>query len=323
VRYTLRQLEYVVAAAEAGSVTVAAERTHASQPTVSAAIARVERSLGVQLFIRHHAQGLSVTPAGREFVREAGSLLRHASEVEGLARALNAEVTGPLGVGCLVTLAPLIGPRLCQSFERQHPRAAIELFETGQDGLLSGLRSGSLAVALTYDLELGPDIAFAQLAELPPHALLPAGHRLAGRRAIPLDRLAREPFVLLDLPLSREYFRSLFVARGLEPQIARRSPHPEVVRAMVANGFGYTIVNALPVNDRALDGGPLCARPLVGDHRPMRLGLATLRGLRETRAAIAFREHCLEAVRSGRLPGIGTACAATREPSTRPTGIGS
>jgi DNA-binding transcriptional LysR family regulator len=305
VRYTLRQLEYVVAAAEAGSVTVAADRTHASQPTVSAAIARVERSLGVQLFIRHHAQGLSVTPAGREFVREAGSLLRHASEVEGLALALTAEVTGPLGIGCLVTLAPLIGPWLCQSFERRHPGTAIELHESGQDGLLAGLRSGSLAAALTYDLELGPDIAFTRLAELPPHALLPVAHRLAGRRAVPLDRLAREPFVLLDLPLSREYFRSLFVACGLEPQISRRSPHLEVVRAMVANGFGYTIVNAIPVNDRALDGAQLCARPLAGEHRPMRLGLATLGSLRQTRGAIAFREHCMEAAGSGRLPGIG------------------
>ena len=66
IRFTLRQLEYVVRAAETGSVTLAAKRVRASQPTVSAAIAGVERVLGVQLFVRHHAQGLSVTPAGRE-----------------------------------------------------------------------------------------------------------------------------------------------------------------------------------------------------------------------------------------------------------------
>src|SRR4051812_16251553 len=151
-RFPLRQLEYVVAAAQTGSVTLAARRSHASQPTVSAAIAGVERSLGVQLFVRHHAQGLSVTPAGREFVREAGAMLSHAAELDGFAAGLRDEVTGPLGVGCLVTLAPLLAPRLCASFERRHSSVHVELTVAGQDQLLAGLREGRLAVALTYDL---------------------------------------------------------------------------------------------------------------------------------------------------------------------------
>jgi DNA-binding transcriptional LysR family regulator len=304
IRFTLRQLEYVVAAAETGSVTLAAKRVRASQPTVSAAISGVERVLGVQLFVRHHAQGLSVTPAGREFAREAGSVLRHAAELDGFATTLRDEVSGPVGVGCLVTLAPLIAPRLCGGFERQHPAARVELVELGQDELLAGLRDGSLAVGLTYDLGLGDDVEFEQLAELPPLALLPAGHRLAGRRSVPLDRLATEPLVLLDLPLSREYFLSLFVSRDLKPVIARRSPHMEVIRALVANGFGYGLLNARPLTDRALDGGELRVVPIAGEHRPMRLGIATLKGFRSTRAATAFREHCRAAAVSGDLPGI-------------------
>ena len=83
-RFSFRQLEYFVAAGETGSVTRAAQGSHSSQPTVSAAIAKLEASLGVQLFVRHHAQGLSVTPAGREFAREAGSVLRHAAELASL-----------------------------------------------------------------------------------------------------------------------------------------------------------------------------------------------------------------------------------------------
>jgi len=303
-RFTLRQLEYVVAAAESGSVTVAAGRVHASQPTVSAAIAGVESALGMQLFVRHHAQGLSVTPAGREFIREAGSVLRHAAELDDIARRLRDEISGPLGVGCLVTLAPLIAPRLCGAFERQHPAVRVELVESGQDELLTGLREGSLAVGLTYDLGLGDDIDFEQLAELPPLALVAAGHPLATRRFVTLRQLAKEPLVLLDLPLSRDYFRSLFAQRGLEPLVARRSPHMEVVRALVANGFGYSLVNARPLNDRALDGAELAIVAIRGAHRPMRLGIATLRGLRSTRAAVAFRDHCREALASGHLPGM-------------------
>ena len=60
-RYTLRQIEYFVATAEAGSITLAAERIHVSPPSISAAISQLEAELGAQLFLRRHAQGLSLT----------------------------------------------------------------------------------------------------------------------------------------------------------------------------------------------------------------------------------------------------------------------
>ena len=81
-RFTLRQLEYFVAAGEAGSITEAARRTHGSQPTVSSAVARLEKALGVELFVRHHAHGVTLTPAGTRFLGEARALLRQAVELE-------------------------------------------------------------------------------------------------------------------------------------------------------------------------------------------------------------------------------------------------
>ena len=60
-RFTLRQLEYLVAVGEAGSVAKAAEQTNVSSPSISAAISQLEQEFGIQLFIRQHAQGLSLT----------------------------------------------------------------------------------------------------------------------------------------------------------------------------------------------------------------------------------------------------------------------
>ena len=60
--------------------------------------------------------------------------------------------------------------------------------------------------------------------------------------------------MLLDLPLSREYFAGLFASAGLTPQIAHRSRQLELVRSLVANGYGYTIANARPAVDVAADG---------------------------------------------------------------------
>ena len=57
-RYTLRQLEYLIACVDTGSLVAAAEALNVSQPSVSSAIAKLEEQLGVQLLIRLHAQGV-------------------------------------------------------------------------------------------------------------------------------------------------------------------------------------------------------------------------------------------------------------------------
>ena len=111
-QYTLKQLGYLVAVAQYGNISVAARHLFISHPALSTAIAQLESSLGVPLLIRHHARGVSVTPAGRKFLTRARSLLGHANELELLGRELGDSVRGQLIVGCFVTLAPFFLPRL-------------------------------------------------------------------------------------------------------------------------------------------------------------------------------------------------------------------
>ncbi|UJA21828.1 LysR family transcriptional regulator [Thermoleophilia bacterium SCSIO 60948] len=304
-RFTLRQLEYFVAAADAGSVTDAAQNIPVAQSSVSAAIAQLEAALGVQLLIRHHAQGISPTPEGHQFLTRVRALLRDADELERFASDLTAEISGTLNLGCLVPLAPLITPRVGKSFLERHPSVRLEMVEAGQTALMTGLRSGELSVVLTYDLELAPDISFEPLSTLPPHAVLAADHPLASKDSVTLAELAGEPLVLLDLPQSRDYFRGLFATAGVEPTVAHRSVHPEVIRTMVANDFGYTIINARPHIDLALDARPLVTRPIEGEPRPMILGMARLESLRPTRLVEAFEQHCRAAIAAGSVPGLG------------------
>lgn len=303
-RFTLRQLQLFVAACEMESVTLAAEREHISQSAASSAIAQLERALGVQLLIRRHAQGVFPTPAGNLFLHRARLLLRDAGELERLGDELQETVAGNLDLGSLVTLAPVVTPSLCRAFRERFPEAEFRIEQAGQDGLLRALREGRISLALTYDLGLDDAIAFQSLASLPPQALLPADHPLAGRTEVELGELTAEPMVLLDLPLSRDYFRGLFLAQGLEPMVRHRSRHPDAVRSLVANGFGYSLVNVRPRSEWALDGRPVVTVPLAGAHRPMLLGLAALAGTRETRLVTAFREHCAEHVSDDRIPGM-------------------
>ena len=303
-RFTLRQLEYFIAAGETGSITLASERIAISQPSISSAIAHLERELSAQLFIRHHAQGLSLTPVGREVFREAKVLVAQAAELYTLASTTGDRVRGQLSLGCMVTLAPMVVPELAHAFTTAFPATSIRHVEGDQESLLVGLRRSEIEVAIAYDLQVPEDIVFTPLADLPPHVLVGETHPLANSQAVLLSDLAGLPMILLDLPLSREYFFALFMSEGLQPRIAARSAHQEVVRTMVANGYGYTVFNVRPRSDLALDGKRLVRLRLAGTHRPMRIGLARLKQVKCSRIVEAFETHCRAFISDAYIPGM-------------------
>jgi len=300
--YTLKQLRYFVAAGETGSVTKAASLVHVSQPSISAAIAHLEAVFGLQLFIRHHAQGLSLTPAGRRLLGEAKRLLTQAEGLHQTASELGESLAGQLDVGCFTTLAPILMPALIKDFCARYPRMQIRCHEAHQEDLLDGLMGGRFEVGLTYDLHLGDDFAFDPVASFPPYAILPPEHPLAERGRVSIAELIEEPMVLLDLPHSRDYFSSIFLALGLEPRIEHRTASPHMVRGLVANGFGYSLLNARLKHDRALDGKPFRAVPLSDEIEPLRVGIVTPADSTPTRAAAAFAEHCHSAWADKRFP---------------------
>jgi hypothetical protein len=75
------------------------------------------------------------------------------------------------------------------------------------------------------------------MLNLPPFAILPKAHRLSAGKTVSLEDLSREPFVMLDLPHSREYFSSLFDGLGARPVPAFKSSQPEVVKGMVERSW--------------------------------------------------------------------------------------
>ncbi|PLP59394.1 LysR family transcriptional regulator [Mesorhizobium loti] len=291
-RFTLRQLEYFVAVGEAGSIAKAAEQVNVSPPSISASIAQLETEFGVQLFVRKHSHGLSLTAGGRVFLKEAARLLADADALHDVAGDIAEKVRGPLAIGCLLTFAQIILPALRRRFEESYPDVRVRQFERNQGQLLEMLQRGEIDAALTYDLELSQDVAFEPVMQLPAYVMLPPGHALAGRESIAPEELVDQPMVLLDLPFSREYFLSAFQQKGLRPYIAERTGDIAVMRSMVANGFGYGIANMRPLNTLSPDGKPLVFVPLGGDVRPLTMGIAMPNAEHRTQTVQAFIQHC-------------------------------
>ncbi|RQR65118.1 LysR family transcriptional regulator [Burkholderia sp. Bp9126] len=290
--YSLRQLRYFVVTAETLSFTAAARRLHISQPSISTALADLEASFGVQLFIRHHASGLSLTQAGRDLLGQARNLLKIAEELQLAAKEMDGGMTGAIALGCLVSLAPPLMPGLISRFTAEHAGISFRTVEAHQDALLRGLHDGSLDIVLTYSLDLTEDIAFTPLLPLPPYVILPKTHRLARARKVALADLLHEPYVMLDLPHSREYFATLFDAAGGRPVPAFRSSQPEVVRGMVANGLGYSILNFPLKSTRTVDGEEFVIKHFKDSVSATTLGIAQSRAMKPRLVVQRFAAFC-------------------------------
>jgi len=294
--YTLRQLEYFVAVAESGSISGAAARVHMSQSAMSTALADLERALDVQLLLRHHARGVTLTAVGEQLLIASRRLLAQAEELSSEAHGLGYGLAGALSIGCFEVLAPYVLPGLIAACTERYPQLRLDTHEVDLDALAEGVLSGRFELGLGYELAPDPRLVVDRVFSLPPYALLPAGHRFADRAAIRLAELADEPLALLDLPQSRDYFRAMFAEADLEPNIRYRSSSVETLRALVGHGLAYTLLNLRSAVPTSLDGHPVVSLALQGG-RPLEVVLVTAAGSRPTRRAAAVTALSADALR--------------------------
>jgi len=282
---TLVQLRYFVTTATRRSMTEASADLHVAQSAVSTAIAQLERTLGVQLFVRQRSKGLALTDAGEQLLRDARSLLAQVDEITDNVRGHHHEVRGTLRLACFVTLAPFVLPRLISRVEEQHPRLRIEIIEADVDGTVELLLNGTVEGAIAYDFGAVHDLSFDHLYSAAPHVILPTDHPLARRKRLKLTELAGQDMVLLDIAHSREYFLGMLQAAGVEPQVRYSSRSYETVRSLVARGQGYSILNHVPQSSRTYDGGELAAIPIAGDAPPLDVCFVRVTDVRATARA--------------------------------------
>jgi len=121
---------------------------------------------------------------------------------------------------------------------------------------------------------------------------------------VSLNELVNERLVLLDLPLSNEYFLSLFAAAGLRPKISERTSSLPIARSMVGSNFGYGLLNVPSKNIHPPNGKPLSYIPLEKTHRPMALGMATMRSERKSKIVDPFEAQRRKSITGHSAPGM-------------------
>ena len=180
----LRHLRYFVAVAEAGSLTVAAERKlHTSQPSLSRQIRDLEDEVGAQLLTRS-ARGIELTPAGRAFLDHARSVLSQVEAAAEAARRVAHPAKPCFAMGFLTGHELTWMPEALRILHDELPNIDVMISSQYSPQLASALMKGTVDAAFLRRERGVPDLAFRLLVKEPLVVVLPSDHRLAALKAI-------------------------------------------------------------------------------------------------------------------------------------------
>jgi DNA-binding transcriptional LysR family regulator len=247
---TLKQLRYFDAALRFGSIARAAEELNISQSSITAAIDQIEQTVGAELFRRIPAKGLVSTRIGEQVGERIAEFLSQARNFESDLLSVTGSPRGTLRLACFEPTAPYVLPPLLQRVSQKYPEIRMEIIEGNMKTIDAALRDGTVDLVLTYKIETHPDNLFAPFFPARPFALVPTGWACHDAPALSLVDLADKPFIMLDLPGTRDYLTSLFTAQGVAPRIAHSTQSGAVLRGLVAAQFGYAILNICGPADR-------------------------------------------------------------------------
>ena len=291
--FTLNQLRYFNEVARHESMRIAAEELHVSQSAVSTAVAQLERSLHVQLFIRQRNRSVTLSPAGRRFAAKTRTFLASAESLGEQGALLGGTLTGRLTVGVYAPIAPFRFPRVLTSFEEQHPGVDVDLIAGNLEEIRSSLVGGDCEIALMYAHGLGPGFETRVLETVRPHVFVSSTHPLADRGSVHLAEFADEPFIQLDFPYSRDYYDQLFRLVGVAPDVRYRFNDYETVRSFAAMGHGYALLNQNPT-PATYSGAQLVALDLRDELPPIEVIAVWPEHTRLTIRARAFVRSCMD-----------------------------
>lgn len=277
--FTLRQLQFFVAAAEQASITGAARALSISQSAVTEAIKALEGDLGVTLFDRR-ARGLELTHKGSLFLRHASQILGDVSTARLAFREEAGDAGGKLSLGVTSLVAGYVLSDILSRFRRAYPQVGLTAVEDNGDYLQHLLIGGELdvAVLLTSTIRDRAALQVESLLVSPYRLWLPLGHPLAGLAAITLDQLAGQPLIMLTVDEIEESTRALMAALSVKPDIAFRTRSVEAVRSLVATGAGVALLPSLVYRPWSLEGDRIEIRDVSGDLPSVQVGLCWRKG---------------------------------------------
>ncbi|MEY1660591.1 hydrogen peroxide-inducible genes activator [Isoalcanivorax beigongshangi] len=263
---TLTELRYLVALAREKHFGRAAEMCHVSQPTLSAAIRKLENTLGLTLFERRPRE-VRVTHDAEPVIAQAQRVLEQVELLEQLANTQRDQLAGPLRLGAIFTVAPYLFPVLVPRVRKAAPDMPLFIEENYTHVLRSKLERGELdaiIVALPFS---GGGLVRAHMYEESFSVLLPAGHPWRKQKTVRPEQLLDENLLLLgEGHCFRDQVLELCPAIDSEKHknlVQIEGGSLETLRHMVAGGLGITILPNSAISSHSYNDDAFEVRPFI------------------------------------------------------------
>jgi DNA-binding transcriptional LysR family regulator len=303
----LRAVSIVIAVAERGSLSRAAEAVHISTSAVSYAVLGLERELKVELFHRL-PRGMMPTDAGLALIA-AGRRALHEAEVarqsvDAVRQVCSGTLTLAVISGCIASLSNVVG-----GYAEQYPGIVIRMLPAENNELvLHQVRSGECDVGVTtlgVSPELPEDVQASPGFSETVVIAVPSNHPLADAQEARVADLRRERLVVpLESSTQRPLFNSMFAGAGVTPLVVAEVPTSEVALELVRAGVGCTVTFESAA--RPLAGRGVAIVPIAG--RPSRLAhLVTRERQVPTPATAAFVAFAAARYHRERTPEVAAA----------------
>ena len=248
---TLQEIRYFCVTAEVLHYTRAANLLYISQPSLSYAIAKLEKALGVPLFEKHGKQ-VTLSKYGEAFLPYAQNVLRELSEGMHSINELKQPAAGIINLGYIYSVSFSVLPEFVNKYyDYQRGNQIGFRFHQGMAGaLIEQLFNGDLDI-LIAGMTDEPDIA--SIEHLPIYSqelflAVPANHPLAGKDSVTLDDLRGENFVSLNHDtVIYHQLEDRFKKADITPNTVFEADEYSSIAASIATGAGIAIMPILPI----------------------------------------------------------------------------
>lgn len=285
-RVQLRELRYFVHVAELRSFTRASVHLRIAQPALSRQIQKLEQEIGTQLLVRT-GQGLELTDAGALLLQRAKGILRQVSQACEDVRAQSGSVSGTLTLGVPPAAGECLMPPVVEAVGAMHPDLRLNVIEGFSGFLYERLVKQELNLALLHNPMPHRDVDVHPLLIEQMYLIGPARARGDVVPASEVDDLANIPLVLPGRPHSlRLLVEKVYADHGLPFNLCHEVDGLNILRALVANGQGYTLLTYGSVHRQILQER-LSAKKLDSPEISWSLALASLTDQRKSRVVRA------------------------------------
>jgi LysR family transcriptional regulator, carnitine catabolism transcriptional activator len=310
INVTLHQLESFAAVASALSFSDAATQVHLSQPALSAAIRKLEETLGARLFDRD-TRNVALTPAGVELQAVADRLLVEVDDALSGLRAFIDGKRGRLSIAASPSLAADLVPRVVAEFQRLYPLVQLHVTDALADDAIALVRSGKADLALAADTVTGTDLDRTHLFNDRLVLLCAADHVLARRRIVRWRDVLPYPVVAQKGTSSvRQRIEAVYTEFGAVLRPAFEVEYATTLISFIAHGLGIGI---LPDSLAPAYGNDYIAvRRIVGPEILRSLCIYRRQAFTPSPAASTFVEMCLARASLAAPPALRAPLAARR-----------